>query len=542
MIVVVILDMKYTYLCVTMMSVFAGCSVGMALGESVPSPYVASPSGKRLTPAEEAKPAINGPLVVGAVVNKPFLFRIPVSGQKPINLQVTGLPEGVKFDAKNGVISGIVRKSQDFPLKIVAKNQAGSDEQTIELKVGDQISLTPPMGWNSWYCHSELISQDAVLETARQMVESGLADFGWSYVNIDDCWQGERGGPSLALQANARFGDMKKMCDDVHELGLRVGIYSTPWVSTYAGFRGGSSMNEKGDDSALGLPEDKRKQATQIFGRWPSVHQLKLDKTGDYWFFDRDAQQWADWGFDYVKVDWKPNDVPTTERIYKDLKKTDRAIILSLSNAAPFENMKGLIQYANATRTTGDIHDAWGSIKGIGFSQEKWQQFLKPGHWPDPDMLQVGKLGKPNNMNTKFEPTRLSPDEQYTQVSLWALLSAPLLLSCDLSDMDDFTKGLLCNDAVIKVNQDAQASPAKKVLDCDGFQIWTKELSDGSMAMGIFNLNDGKKTLKLDTDILGLAGRNKVTDLWKQKGLGTIVNGWEVEVNPHGVVLLKIEK
>lgn len=189
-----------------------------------------------------------------------------------------------------------------------------------------------------------------------------------------------------------------------------------------------------------------------------------MDQIGKYWFFDKDAKQWAKWGFDYVKVDWKPNDVPTTERIFNDLQNSGRSIALSLSNAAPYENMEGLSKYANVTRTTDDIHDSWGSIKGIGFSQERWQKYVRPGCWCDPDMLQVGHLGKTGQANTTFTPTRLTPDEQYTQVSLWTLLSAPLLMSCDLEALktDEFTLGLLCNDEIIAVNQDPAANPAKR--------------------------------------------------------------------------------
>ena len=187
------------------------------------------------------------------------------------------------------------------------------------LKVGDELCLTPPMGWSSWYSYSEAVGQDNVLKTARLFVERGLVNHGWAYINIDDCWQGRRGGKYGAIQPNKRFPDMKAMCDAIHAMGMKVGIYSTPWMGTYAGFIGGSAPNAKSDYGEMAIPEEERKQEDQIFGSYPGVHRRKADHVGAVWLFDRDAKQWADWGFDYVKVDWNPNDVSTTKRIRKAL-------------------------------------------------------------------------------------------------------------------------------------------------------------------------------------------------------------------------------
>lgn len=437
--------------------------------------------------AEE--PSINGARVYGVQPDRAFVYRIPTSGTRPMTWQIKDLPVGVTL--KEGILTGSISKKGNYPLAITAKNADGQDVQTLTLICGDQIALTPPMGWNSWYSYSEAISQEAVEKVARLLVESGLADYGYSFVNIDDCWQGVRGGPYYAIQPNKRFPDMKQMCDTIHALGLKVGIYSTPWVGTYAGFIGGSAPDDKGDYSAHYLPESKRLQPAQFFGRWPGSTEKKLNYVGT-WFFDRDVKQWADWGFDYVKVDWKPNDVPTTKRIAKDLAEaqTKRSIVLSLSNAAPYENMSELSRFANLTRSTGDIHDNWGSLRSIGFSQGPWQRYVRPGHYPDPDMLQIGRIATPNQQNTSFRPTRLTQAEQRTQMTLWSMLSAPLLIACDLENIDQFTKDLLCDKQLIAINQDAAVQPAKCVSNKDGIQIWHKLLADGSTAEATFNLND----------------------------------------------------
>lgn len=524
----------------TILTVLSFLAVNMALSSEMPVPYPAPVPGERLTPPVSKTPSLNGASVFGIRPGSPFLHRLSASGEKPLSFSVKGLPQGLNLDSKTGIITGKVTKKGEYPVQVELSNKHGKTKGIFTIKVGDTLCLTPPMGWNSWYSYSEAVSQEAILKTARLLVEKGLADHGWSYVNIDDCWQGERGGPEKAIQPNLRFPDMKAMCDEIHSLGLKAGIYSSPWMGTYAGFIGGSSPNAEGDYSSLAIPKEKRLQETQIYGRWPGFEGRGAGKEGKYWFFDKDARQWADWGFDYVKVDWKPNDVATTERIASDLAKCDRDIILSLSNAAPYENMEGLSKNSQLWRTTGDIHDSWASISGIGFSQEKWQKYTSPGHWNDPDMLQVGQIGTPNRANTTFRPTRLTPDEQYTQVTLWSILSAPLLISSDLENMGDFTMGLLCNDDVIAIDQDPAGKPARKAKHDGDFQVWCKPLINGDLAVAVFNTGKAKGKVKVEWKDLGLSGKQRVRDLWRKKDIGTADQSMEVEVNSHGCSFFRL--
>ncbi|MGI6495453.1 MAG: glycoside hydrolase family 27 protein [Kiritimatiellia bacterium] len=491
-----------------------------------------------LTPPAPATPRINGARIVGARPGSPFLFRIPTTGERPMRFAAAGLPDGLELDAAAGIIRGATTCAGEHRVTLSARNHLGEATSELRIRIGDAICLTPPMGWNSWYCHSELVSEQAIRDTARALVGTGLADHGWTYVNIDDCWQGVRGGPDLAIQPNERFTDMKGLCDDLHALGLKAGIYSTPWMGTYAGFIGGSAPDETGDSSAFHLPETERLQPHQFFGRYPGSIERGLDRVGT-WFFDRDARQWAEWGFDYVKVDWNPNDVPTTRRIHDDLRRCPRDIVLSLSNRAPFENAEGLARYANCWRTTGDINDSWESISKIGFAQLPWQRFQRPGHWNDPDMLQVGRIGTPNRKNTQFNPTRLTRDEQVTQMSLWCLLSAPLLLSCDIASLDAFTLSLLTNDEVIAINQDPAAQPARQFVPDDTAQIWTKRLEDGATALGLFNLGDAPRDVTAEWAALGLDAPRAVRDLWRQQDLGAFPDAFTARVPAHGVVLVK---
>lgn len=498
----------------------------------------------RLTPPESPMPRINGARVFGVRPGAPLLFKIAASGEKPLRYEAK-LPAGVQLDAAGGILTGKLGQKGDYRVPITVSNARGKATGELLIKAGEEILLTPPMGWNSWYQMSEAVSDAGVRGIARAMAEKGLADYGWTYVNIDDCWQGERKGADLALASNDRFPNMKALTDEIHALGLKAGIYSTPWMGTYAGFRGGSAPNADGTYTHT-IPPEKRLQPNQIFGRYPGLHRAGVDKVGPFWFFDRDAREFARWGFDYVKMDWSPNDVPTTKRIAGDLRAAGRDIALSLSNTAPFNAAEGLSTLAQAWRTTGDISDTWGSILRIANEQEQWQPYTRPGHWNDPDMLQIGNIGTPNQFNTKFRPTNLTPDEQYFQVSLWSLLSAPLLLSCDIASMDDFTLGLVTNAEVIAVNQDALGKPARRIPLGDHSFAWVKPLADGSVAVGLFNSGDIESPVTLPLKALDkeMAASQplQARDLWRQTDLGVIRAEVSTLVNAHGAVLLRFSK
>lgn len=190
----------------------------------------------------------------------------------------------------------------------------------------------------------------------------------------------------------------------------------------------------------------------------------------------------------------------------------------------------------NLWRTTGDIDDTWESLKKIGFKQSNMQAYAKPGNWNDPDMLIVGRLGWGN-----LRPTRLSPSEQYTHISLWSLLASPLLIGCDLNNIDDFTKQLLCNSEVIGINQDALGIQATKVYARDSIQVWTKPLEDGNFAVGVFNLSENyAHDVCINFKDLGLKEKCYLRDVWRQKNIGEFKNQLKTEIPAHGVVLLKV--
>lgn len=480
-----------------------------------------------LTPPPRETPRINGANVFGVRPGAPFLYLIPVTGKRPMTFKVKNLPTGLNVDENTGIITGKISNPGEYKLKLMVRNEKGKAEKEFKIVVGDKILLTPALGWNSWNCWATSVSQEKMLISARAMVSSGLSQHGFCYVNMDDGWQGERGGKFNALMPDrVKFPDMKVMCDEIHKLGLKVGIYNTPWVKSYGRRLGGSSENEKGLKDSIFLRKAKYNQKMLPYS------------IGKYSFAKQDAQQYAEWGIDYLKYDWAPNETPETKEMYDALRATGRDIVLSLSNNSTqtaLKNAPEYSKYAQQWRTTGDITDTWKSLYNIGFNQDKYVFLQKPGMFNDPDMLIVGYVGwgKPH-------PTRLTADEQFTHISMWCLLSAPLLIGCDMDKLDPFTLSLLTNDEVLEIDQDVLCKQALRVDKQGDIEIFSKPLEDGSIAVGLFNRGSNKAVAVANWEKLGVNGKQTVRDLWRQKNIGVFDGQFETEVNPHGVVLVKI--
>jgi alpha-galactosidase len=488
-----------------------------------------------LTPKAPDTPRINGPKVYGARKKADFLYRIPATGVRPMRFEAKGLPRGLKLNPDTGIISGRARRKGVFNVTLKAVNALGSDERTLRIEIGDRISLTPPLGWNSWNCWGNTVTQEQIMQSARAMVDKGLADCGWTYINIDDGWQGIRGGKWNGIQPNSKFPDMKALGDSIHALGLKFGIYSGPWITTYAGHIGSSCDSPDGKywwiedglvDGVLKLDRSKlNREEFRIFGK--------------YSFARADAKQWAEWGVDYLKYDWNPNDEWWLRDMREAIDATGRDIVYSISNHSRVVLGPVLQKYAQCWRTTGDIRDTWQSMSDIGFKgQDCWAGFRGPGNWPDADMLVLGKVG----WGRKMHWTELNPWEQYTHITLWAILASPMLLGCDMAMLDDFTVSLLTNTEVLDVNQDPLGIQGVNTIQGDGHATYVKLLEDGSVAVALFNLGEEERTLGFTPFKLGILGEQTVRDLWRQQDMGKVTGKkrWEVTVPPHGAAFYRL--
>ena len=363
------------------------------------------------------------------------------------------------------------------------------------------VALTPPMGWNSWNHFARKVDDATVRAQADAMVSTGMRDAGYVYINIDDTWEGDRDAQGN-IQPNSKFPDMKALADYVHSKGLKLGIYSSPGAKTCAGFEG--SLNHE----------------------------------------DQDAQTYAKWGIDYLKYDLCSfRDVmktaPTPEAAHQmmvdayikmrdAIKKSGRPMIYSFCQYGDDAVWQwGPAAGANLWRTTGDINDSYARMEEIGFAQAGLSQYAGPGHWNDPDMLEVGN-GK------------MSTDEYETHMSLWAILAAPLLSGNDLTAMSPDTIAILTNRDVLAVDQDPAGKQGDRVWAAGPMEIWSKPMADGSQTVGMFNRHQGPMTFSVDFAKLGFSGAVKVRDLWAGKDLGTVSGTFGATVPGHGVVLLRV--
>ena len=464
-----------------------------------------------LTPAAPAEPRFNTTPLYGVRPGSPIHFRFGVSGEKPMKFSSDDLPNGLAINPDNGALSGKLDKPGSYTFTVKAKNAKGEQTQKFTIRCGSKIALTPPMGWNSWNCWGLSVTQDKVISSSKALIEKGLADYGYCYMNIDDGWEAPKRNADGTIAVNEKFPSMKELGDWLHSEGLKFGIYSSPGDLTCGGYLGSID------------------------------HELQ------------DAESYNSWGIDYLKYDWcgygrkhrtEPDNqtVASYVRPYllmeRCLRQQPRDIFYSLCQYGMAEVWKwGHAVDANSWRTTGDITDTWESLYDIGFGQQPdLYPYAQPGHWNDPDMLIVGKVGWSNNLRD----SRLTPDEQYTHISLWTLLASNMLIGCDIAQMDDFTVSLLCNHEVNAVNQDILGKQAQRVVLDGSIQIWSRPLSDGSYAVGIFNVgpSDARVDFKKYFKEMGISSLQSVRDLWRQQNLSTTDVNYFIPT--HGVKYLKV--
>jgi alpha-galactosidase len=348
------------------------------------------------------------------------------------------------------------------------------------------------MGWNSWNKFACNVSEQLIRETADAMISTGMHAAGYQYVNIDDCWQVSRDAQGNIVADPARFpSGIKALADYVHGKGLKLGVYT----------------------DAGRLTCQKR--------------------PGSYDHEVQDAKTYASWGVDYVKIDWchaEGLDPEVQYTKFRDaLAQSGRPIVFSICNWGVNAPWTWGPKTGNLWRTTGDINDTYDRMSVIGFSQNGLEKFAGPGHWNDPDMLEVGNGGMNRN-------------EYRTHMSLWAILAAPLLAGNDLRSMTAETKDILTNSEVIAVDQDSKGAQGRRVWDEGPLEIWVKPLANGSRAIGLFNRGESSLKITLDFKMIGTTGSLQLRDVWEHQDVGQMEKSYTADVPKHGVVMLIASK
>ncbi len=362
------------------------------------------------------------------------------------------------------------------------------------------LALTPPMGWNSWNKFGCDVSEKLIEEMADALVATGMKDAGYQYLVIDDCWQVRRDAEGRIVPDPDRFpSGMKALADYVHGKGLKFGLYS-----------------DAGTGTCQKRPGSKDHEAI-------------------------DARTYAEWGVDYLKYDWCNAEGQDTRdsyaRMSRALRSSGRPIVFSICEWGSTKPWLWAPGVGHLWRSTGDIQDCWDCGKdwgGLGVVkiidlQADLHPFAGPGHWNDPDMLEVGNGG-------------LNAAESRSHFSFWALLAAPLMAGNDLRTMSAETREILTSREVIAVDQDPLGMQGRKVRDDGEHEIWMKPLGDGSKAVILFNRGTEAGSIGVAWEDVSLAPRGEavVRDLWKKADVGSFTGRYEAKVGPHDVVMLRI--
>jgi alpha-galactosidase len=454
-----------------------------------------------------------GDRITGSIRVTQFLYSITESTGNADGFKLTGTMQDGKSQRRvvyEGKLVGEelhigTRRRIDAPLSELVGHRVPAGEGAYPARVpppalhkvrDNRLAKTPPMGWNSWNKFASRVDDATVREIADAMVSSGMKDAGYVYINIDDTWEGDRDAQGN-IQSNSKFPNMKALADYVHSKGLKLGIYSSPGPNTCAGYE------------------------------------------GSYGHEQQDARTYAAWGIDYLKYDWcGARNLYTDEEmqaVYQPmgeaLQATGRPIVYSLCQYGRSDVWKwGPDVGGNLWRTTGDIRDSWDSMARIGFGQDELAPWARPGHWNDPDMLEIG-----NGV--------MSDTEYKVHISLWSMLAAPLIAGNDLRTMTPAIKDILMNREVIAIDQDREGKQGKRLSKSDNQEVWVRELTGHAFAVALFNRSTESATMSVAWSDLGFKKTPRhLRDLWTHSDISIHGPNYSSSVAGHGVVMLRVSQ
>ena len=473
-------------------------------------------------------PIINSPSVIGAKPGRFMRYRLPVTGERPLYVSVSGLPEGLEYSTDPNVITGVLSEGK-YEVAVRAKNAVGETSKILSIEVSDNaVPRSPLMGWTSWNAYMNLIDQNRIGMSAQKLVETGLADYGYAYVNIDSGWQGEYGGEYGGIMPNEFFPDMYKLVEDIHALGIKVGIYSSPMIHNFGPSR---YLNR----DYIGTTSGETDTKAADFGLGGVIHHER-----------ECARQWADFGFDYLKYDWNPAAKYHLAPMAEALEATDREFALSVTCHANRADTEYLMETGSSVRDNSDSYPRWDVVTEMIESSDHWLSYVKPGHFYDGDMLASGAIVADRNNdynNVAFLVHRnidgrlvFSEDETVFDYTARVILPSPIQLSCDLSKMTEFEFDVYTNNEVIAINQDSLCAAAQLEQNekCGEkyVRVYRKPLENGDDAVAIFNIGNTVETVTVKT---GVNSR----DVWAKKDIDTSDGTYKVTMPPRTVKLIR---
>jgi alpha-galactosidase len=478
--------------------------------DAVGEPAALNRSDAHVAGSTDRPPRLTGASLVGVRPRTPLLHAITAIGARPRNYSASDLPAGLALGAHSGILTGRLDSPGEHAFRVVVENDRGRDEATIRVAVGDRLALTPPMGWMSWNMFGRHIDAELIRQTADAMIGSGMQDAGYEYVCIDDFWHGERDANGT-LHANPdRFPHgIAALADYLHERGLKLGLYSDA--------------------------------GTMTCGRQP----------GSFGFERQDAETFASWGVDYLKYDYchaPPEREAAVERyttMARVLRETDRSIVFAVCEwgvRAPWEWAADA--GGHLWRTTGDIADAWtmGESGWMGIvdaldRQDGLHRYAGRG-WHDPDMLLAGLRGSGAESSRAPEAGGCTDAEYRSQMSLWAVLGAPLLASCDLRSLDPATLETLTNPEIVAISQDPLGMAGRRLARVGPLDAWARPLADGAQALALLNRAEEPLNTTVPLDALGLSGAGRARDIWAHEDLDLAGGSVALAIAPHATAVL----
>ncbi|MBE6613462.1 MAG: hypothetical protein E7632_13340 [Ruminococcaceae bacterium] len=458
----------------------------------------------------EGAPKINTPERFGGSTGKQMFYRIPVTGARPMHVTVSELPAGFFFE--NGILSGKADSDISFPVSITAENALGSDTRVLAIEIApDNPRITPLLGFTTWNAFGSKVTQKNAEDTAAALKDAGFMEYGYDFMNIDSGWQHSYGGDFDAIQPNEKFPDMAGMTERLHTMGYHCGIYSTPMLTAWGCPKELSSI----PGCTRGEPDI----------RFPSV----MGGIGTERCEANNVRQWTEWGFDYLKYDWRPTDGYNADFMKKALLASEREFVFCLTVQCDPIYASYLKKYVNSWRHNSDSEPHWQNVVRRFLTVDTWKEHVCPGHFYDLDMLELGET-----YYHAYRDWQLTDDEKLVSYTMRAFFLSPIQISSAVDKLSEFEMDLLRNEEMIVLNQDALADYPVMTEEFGAAKVYRRRLANGDGAIAVFNMNDDV----LHADI-PLHCKHAVRDVWLKESLGDM-DTLSLMMDPHSVRVFRV--